>query len=78
MILWQERLRPSPLLLALSHCVVYQPEEGTPSRCTQCSSRYTALKAHRAANEATGISVIAGSHSAGSSLRHPNNLQLGL
>ena len=73
----QERLRPSSLWFALSYGVVYQPEGGTPSKCTRWSSQDTALTARSAPKEATGILVMAGSPFGRISPLHPNNLRSG-
>ena len=70
----QERFPISTLPLALLHGVVRQTDRGDTSRCNQCSSRDTALTTYFAVKDATGISVITGSPSKGSSSRHPNNI----
>ena len=69
----QERLHLSSLWFALSHDIVCQPEGGTPSKCTRWSSWDTALTARSAAKESTGVSVMVGSPSVGSSPHQPNS-----
>ena len=78
MIPWKVRCRPYPLLIALSHGVVRQLEGKTPYRCTMWYSRSTALTPRRYAKDVTGIFVITGSPSKGSSPQHPNNQWYGL
>ena len=73
----EARFRLSASPLALSHGVARQLEGKTPSTWKIWSSRGTVMTTRRTAKEATGISVISGSPSEGSSPRHLNNHRSG-
>ena len=78
MSLWQARLRPSASLIALLCGVSLQLKSKTPPRCTMWSSDGTVLTPRLSAKEATGVSMIAGSPSQGSSRQHPKIRRSGL